>query len=50
MALPEAVPAQAGEVQGLRLELVTTAAQMRVWNELMARGGSVNLIWPLLML
>lgn len=37
VALPEAVPAQAGEVQGLRLELVTTAAQMRVWNELMAR-------------
>jgi len=34
---PEAVPAEVGDVQGLRLELVATAAQMRVWNELMCR-------------
>jgi len=34
---PEAVPAAVGEVQGLRLELVTTAAQLRLWNELMCR-------------
>jgi len=35
--VPEAVPADAGAVQGLRLELVTTEAQMRLWNELMGR-------------
>jgi len=35
--VPEAVPADVGAVQGLRLELVTTAAQLRVWNELMCR-------------
>lgn len=35
--VPEGVPANVGDVQGLRLELVTTAAQMRVWNELMCR-------------
>jgi hypothetical protein len=34
---PEAVPADVGEVQGLRLELVTTTAQRRVWTELMCR-------------
>ena len=34
---PAAVPADVGAVQGLRLELVTTAAQLRVWNELMCR-------------
>ncbi len=35
--LPEAVPAAVGDVQGLRLELVTTPAQRRLWTELMAR-------------
>ncbi len=35
--VPEAVPAEVGAVQGLRLELVTTEAQMRLWNELMGR-------------
>ena len=35
--VPSGVPATAGQVQGLRLERVTTAAQMRLWNELMAR-------------
>jgi len=35
--VPAAVPAAVGDVQGLRLDLVTTAAQMRLWNELMAR-------------
>jgi hypothetical protein len=35
--VPTAVPAAVGDVQGLRLDLVTTAAQMRLWNELMAR-------------
>jgi hypothetical protein len=35
--VPEGVPAQAGAVRGLRLELVTTEAQRRVWNELMLR-------------
>jgi hypothetical protein len=34
---PAAVPAEAGAVRGLRLELVTTAAQRRVWTELMGR-------------
>ena len=34
---PAAVPADVGAVQGLRLELVTTDAQMRCWNELMGR-------------
>ena len=34
---PEAVPVDAGAVRGLRLELVTTEAQMRLWNELMGR-------------
>jgi hypothetical protein len=35
--VPTAVPAAAGDVQGLRLELVTTATELRLWNELMAR-------------
>lgn len=35
--VPEAVPAEAGAVRGLRLERVTTDAQMRLWNELMCR-------------
>jgi len=35
--VPEAVPAEVGALQGLRLELVTTAAQRRLWNELMVR-------------
>ena len=35
--VPEAVPVDAGAVRGLRLELVTTAAQLRLWNELMGR-------------
>jgi hypothetical protein len=35
--VPEAVPVAAGAVRGLRLELVTTAAQLRLWNELMGR-------------
>jgi hypothetical protein len=35
--IPTAVPTAAGAVQGLHLELVTTAAQLRLWNELMAR-------------
>lgn len=34
---PAAVPADVGAVQGLRLELVTTTAQRRLWNELMVR-------------
>jgi hypothetical protein len=34
---PEAVPAEVGDLQGLRLELVTTVAQRRLWTELMAR-------------
>jgi hypothetical protein len=35
--VPTAVPAAVGAVQGLRLELVTTATELRLWNELMAR-------------
>lgn len=35
--VPSAVPAAVEDVQGLRLDLVTTAAQMQRWNELMAR-------------
>ncbi len=35
--VPTAVPAVVEDVQGLRLERVTTAAQRRLWNELMAR-------------
>ncbi|HET7874592.1 MAG TPA: IS4 family transposase [Methylomirabilota bacterium] len=35
--VPEAVPAEVGDVQGLRLELVTTPAHLRLWNELMVR-------------
>lgn len=38
VALPEAVPAQAGDVQGLELIVVNTTAQMRIWNELMIEG------------
>jgi hypothetical protein len=34
---PAGVPADVGDLQGLRLELVTTAAQLRLWNELMVR-------------
>jgi hypothetical protein len=34
--VPEAVPAEVGALRGLRLELVTTEAQRRVWTELMA--------------
>ena len=33
--LPIEVPSHAGEVRGLELVLVTTAEQMRIWNELM---------------
>jgi hypothetical protein len=33
--LPAAVPDQAGLVRGLELILVSTSAQMRIWNELM---------------
>jgi len=32
---PTDVPEQAGDVQGLRLVLVSTAEQMRIWNEMM---------------
>jgi hypothetical protein len=35
VAVPEGVPEQAGEVRGLRLVLVTTEEQMRIWNEMM---------------
>jgi hypothetical protein len=35
--VPEAVPTEVGDVQGLRLELVTTPAQRRLWTELMVR-------------
>ena len=34
---PQDVPAAAGEVKGLELVLVETEAQIRIWNELMAR-------------
>jgi hypothetical protein len=34
---PQEVPAAAGEVKGLELILVETEAQIRIWNELMAR-------------
>ncbi len=34
---PTGVPAQVGEVRGLTLILVTTDAQMRIWNEMMIR-------------
>jgi len=34
---PQGVPAAAGEVCGLDLVRVETEAQMRIWNELMAR-------------
>ncbi len=37
VAPPADVPAEAGDVQGLRLLLVSTEEQMRVWNELMIR-------------
>jgi len=37
VALPTDVPAEAGDVQGLRLLPVITEEQMRVWNELMIR-------------
>lgn len=36
VAPPDAVPAEAGGVQGLALVLVSTPEQMRLWNELMA--------------
>ncbi len=32
---PEQVPSQAGDVRGLKLALVTTTEQMRIWNEMM---------------
>ncbi len=35
VALPQEVPSRVGEVQGLELILVSTAEQMRLWNELM---------------
>ena len=35
VALPQGVPAQAGDVRGLSLVKVDTLEQMRVWNELM---------------
>ena len=35
--IPQAVPAEVGALQGLRLELVRTAAQRRLWTELMVR-------------
>jgi hypothetical protein len=35
VALPQGVPAQAGDVRGLTLIKVDTLEQMRVWNELM---------------
>lgn len=35
--VPAAVPVPAGDVQDLRLELVTTPAPLALWNELMAR-------------
>ena len=38
VALPVAVPAQAGAVCGLELILVKSAEQMRLWNELMIEG------------
>ena len=34
---PRDVPAQAGDVQGLRLVVVKTDEEMRIWNELMKR-------------
>jgi hypothetical protein len=34
---PEAVPPAAGEVKGLGLIMVETEAQIRIWNEMMAR-------------
>ncbi|MEA3291515.1 MAG: IS4 family transposase [Pseudomonadota bacterium] len=36
--LPVALPSAAGEVRDLELVLVTTPAQMRIWNELMIEG------------
>ena len=35
LAVPEGVPARAGEVQGLRLIVVETEDQRRTWNEMM---------------
>jgi hypothetical protein len=35
VAAPREVPAEAGEVEGLELVLVSTPEQMRLWNELM---------------
>jgi len=37
VAAPREVPAEAGEVEGLELVLVSTPEQMRLWNELMER-------------
>ena len=37
VADPTGVPDQAGDVRGLALILVTTDAQMRIWNEMMIR-------------
>lgn len=36
--LPEAVPAKAGAVRGLKLVVVSTVEQMCIWNELMIEG------------
>jgi hypothetical protein len=38
VALPEAVPAKAGAVRDLKLVVVRTPEQMRIWNELMIEG------------
>jgi len=37
VSLPECVPAEVGEVDGLELILVEQESQMRIWNELMLR-------------
>jgi len=42
VALPVEVPREAGDVQDLRLELVCSDEQMRVWNELMLTEHPLN--------
>ncbi len=37
VAAVEGVPAEAGDVRGLRLIVVETVEQMRIWNEMMIR-------------
>jgi hypothetical protein len=37
VAMPEGVPAKAGEVRGLRLVCVDNEQQIRIWNEMMIR-------------